>query len=77
MASLGKAILRRYDGFMKSAEYIEGPEAAARMDAALKTLLSIPREEMLKREAAYKAKVEAKPTRRGPKRKSGPLKAAR
>ena len=51
-------------------EYIEGPEAAARMDAATRKMLSVPREEMHRREAEYRAQVEANPNRRGPKRKA-------
>ena len=34
-------------------EYIEGPEAAKRMDATMRAILAVPREEILKREAAY------------------------
>ncbi len=33
-------------------------------------VLSVPREEMLRREKAYRAKVDANPNRRGPKRGS-------
>ena len=52
-------------------EYIEGPKASARMDAATRKMLSVPREEMQRREAEYRAKVDANPNRRGPKRKGG------
>ena len=50
-------------------EYIEGPEAAKRMDATMQAILAVPREEILKREAAYQARAKANPNRRGPKRK--------
>lgn len=51
------------------AEMIEGPEAAKRFDATVRTLLSVPRVELLRREAEYKKQVDANPNRRGPKRK--------
>ena len=54
---------------MKPAEYIEGPEAAARMDAAMRKILSVPREEMLRREAEYQKRAQANPNKRGPKSK--------
>ena len=48
----------------------EGPEAFKRFDATVKTLLAVPRAELLRREAEYKKRVEANPNRRGPKRKT-------
>lgn len=50
-------------------EMVEGPEAAKRFDATVRTLLSVPRAELLRREAEYKKQVDANPNRRGPKRK--------
>jgi hypothetical protein len=47
----------------------EGPQAAQRFDEAMRSLLSVPRSTLLKREKAYRQKVEANPKRRGPKRK--------
>jgi len=54
------------------AEMIEGHEAAKRFDATVRTLLSVPRAELLRREAEYKKQVDANPNRRGPKRKAKP-----
>ena len=55
---------------MKPTAMIEGPEAFTRFDTTVKTLLAVPRVELLRREAEYKKQVEANPNRRGPKRKS-------
>lgn len=51
-------------------EMIEGPEAAKRFDALVRKVLSVPHEEIMRREAAYKRKAERNPNKRGPKRKS-------
>ena len=51
---------------------IEGPEAARRFDATVRGLLSVSHEEIQRREAEYRKKVEANPNRRGPKRKLKP-----
>jgi hypothetical protein len=48
---------------------IEGPEATRRFDALVRKVLSVPREEILRREALYKKQSLANPNRRGPKRK--------
>jgi hypothetical protein len=50
-------------------EMIEGTEAFTRFDNAVKSILSVPREELLRREAAYKAKAALNPRKRGPKSK--------
>jgi hypothetical protein len=50
-------------------EYIEGPEAATRFDAMMEKLFSIPRSTIVRREKAYRKKVDANPNRRGPKKK--------
>ena len=50
-------------------ETIEGPEAAQRFDSLVRQVLSVPHEEIMRREAAYKRQSLANPNRRGPKRK--------
>jgi len=63
-ASLG------YDGDVKPhPEPIEGPEAAALFDALVRKVLSIPHEEIMRREAEYKRQSLLNPHRRGPKPK--------
>jgi len=53
-----------------TADMIEGPEAFTRFDAAIRTLLTVPKTELLKREAAYKKKAALNPNKRGPKPKA-------
>lgn len=53
-------------------EMIEGPEAFTRFNNAVKSLLSVSREELLRREKAYKEQAAKNPNRRGPKRKAKP-----
>jgi hypothetical protein len=48
----------------------EGPEAYERFDATMGLLLSVPKSLVLRRQRAYRKKVDANPNRRGPKRKS-------
>jgi len=48
-------------------ELNEGPEAFARFDALVGKVLSVPREEILRREAEYKKQSALNPRRRGPK----------
>ena len=48
----------------------EGPEAYERFDATMSALLAVPKSLVLKRQKAYRKKVDANPNRRGPKRKS-------
>jgi len=50
-------------------EMIEGPEAAARFDALVRKVLSVPHEEIMRREAAYQRQAARNPNRRGPKPK--------
>ena len=53
-------------------ECIEGPEAAARFDAFMDSVLSVPHKLIERRQRAYRKRVEANPNRRGPKRKVTP-----
>ena len=50
-------------------EMIEGPEAAKRFDATMRTLLSVPRSELKRREEEYQKVSAANPKKRGPKPK--------
>jgi hypothetical protein len=54
---------------MKPATYNEGPEAFTTFTNAMQKILSAPKEELQRREAEYKRRSDAKPIRRGPKRK--------
>jgi hypothetical protein len=53
-------------------ETIEGPEAATRFDALVRKVLSVPHEEIMRREAEYRHRSLANPNRRGPKPKVKP-----
>jgi hypothetical protein len=48
----------------------EGPEAYERFDATMSALLAVPKKTVLRRQKAYRKKVDANPNRPGPKRKS-------
>jgi len=50
-------------------EFLEGPEAAARFNALVRKVLSVPHEEIMRREAEYKRQSAMNPNRRGPKPK--------
>ena len=50
-------------------QMIEGKEAFTRFDTAIKSMLSVPRSELQRREAEYKAKAALNPRKRGPKPK--------
>lgn len=52
-------------------EYHEGPDATNRFTASVKTILSVPRSEMKRREKEYQKQQALKP-KRGPKRKAKP-----
>jgi hypothetical protein len=54
-------------------ECIEGQEAFQRFDAAMRQILSIPHSTLVRRERAYRKRVDANPNRRGPKRKITPF----
>jgi hypothetical protein len=48
----------------------EGPEAYERFDVTMAALLTVPKSLVLRRQRAWRKKVDANPNRRGPKRKS-------
>jgi hypothetical protein len=50
-------------------EAYEGPEAFKRFDETMSTLLSVSREELMRREQEYKKKAALNPHKRGPKPK--------
>jgi hypothetical protein len=52
-----------------AARYAE-PDQFQRFDAAVTKVLSVPRAEILRREAEYKRQAALNPNRRGPKPKS-------
>ncbi|HUP02370.1 MAG TPA: hypothetical protein VMU19_00180 [Bryobacteraceae bacterium] len=47
----------------------EAPGTSQRMDALVRKVMSVPREEIMRREAEYKRQSLANPRRRGPKPK--------
>jgi hypothetical protein len=51
-------------------ETISGQKAAIRFDALVRKVLSVPHEEIMRREAEYKRQSAANPRRRGPKPKA-------
>lgn len=55
---------------MKSATFHEGPEAWQRFTAVMRGILSVPREELQRREAEYQKQAALNPRKRGPKRKA-------
>jgi hypothetical protein len=48
---------------------VEGAEVAARFDALVRKVLSVPHEGIMRREAEYKRQSLLNPQRRGPKPK--------
>jgi hypothetical protein len=50
-------------------EAIDGPKAPTRFDALVRKILTVPHEEIARREAEYKRRSLANPNRRGPKPK--------
>jgi hypothetical protein len=48
----------------------EGPEAFERFDATMSAFLAVPKSLVVRRQRAYRKKLDAKPTHPGPKRKS-------
>jgi hypothetical protein len=53
-------------------ECIEGREAFRRFDDGMRQILSVSHDTIMRRERAYRKKVDANPHRRGPKRKVKP-----
>jgi len=47
----------------------EGPEVFARFDALVRKVLSVPHDEVLRREAEYQKQAAINPHKRGPKPK--------
>ena len=58
---------------MRSKLDTSGP-GFSQFTSAMKHILTIPKEEILRREAAYKAKAALNPRKRGPKPKPSPQK---
>jgi hypothetical protein len=54
---------------MKPHPESEGREAATRFDVLVRKVLSVPHEEIMRREAEYKRKSAMNPNRRGPKKR--------
>jgi hypothetical protein len=54
----------------------DGPDAFQRFDAMVGLILSVPREELARREAEYKAKAALNPHKRGPKPKQSSVSPA-
>jgi hypothetical protein len=48
----------------------EGPEAYERFEATMSAILAVPKSLILRRQRAWRKKVDANPNRRGPKRKT-------
>jgi hypothetical protein len=53
----------------RTPEYVEGPEAFQRFQAAMKTVLAVPHAEIERRIAEEKKKAALNPHKRGPKPK--------
>ena len=51
-------------------ESVDGPDAAIRFDALVRKVLSVPHDEIIRREAEYKRQSAMNPRRRGPKPKT-------
>ena len=58
-----------YGAMRKTPHYAEGPDAHQRFVDAMRQVISIPREEILRREAEYKEKAALRRHKRGPKPK--------
>jgi len=54
---------------MPKADPIRRTEAFTRFESAMRKILSVPKDELLRREAEYKKQSDANPNKRGPKPK--------
>lgn len=54
----------------RKSQMAEDADAAARFDALVRKVLSIPHEEIVRREAEYKRQAALNPRKRGPKPKA-------
>jgi hypothetical protein len=62
-------IIRQNKAMKPKLEPTEGPEAFALFDALVRKVLSVPHEEIMRREEQYKKQAAANPRKRGPKPK--------
>lgn len=64
-------------GMKTEPEMIEGPEALANFRAAMTKIMTVSKDELLRREAEYRKQSLANPNRRGPKPKAKRRRASR
>jgi hypothetical protein len=60
------------DGMKSKAEYVEGPEAWARFQNAMKKVIAVPHAEIQRRIEEHREESAKNPNRRGPKPKRKP-----
>jgi hypothetical protein len=54
----------------RTPDFVEGTEAWSRFNAGMKTIMSVSKIELQRREAEYKKQADANPNKRGPKPKT-------
>ena len=54
----------------KAESSVEDPEVFARFDALVRKVLSVPHDEIVRRESEYKKQSDLNPHKRGPKSKA-------